>query len=256
MTSFQLIKRVIAHPDVRKFKDIAKVDVGIVTGANNYFLVDNETVKLYKLERFAHPMFGRSQHCPGIIYDEKQHVENPEKGLPTNFLYIDEEFEYLSKSVKNYIKLGEVEEYHKRYKCRIRKPWFKVPSVYSTEIGMLKRCHDAPRLIHNRVRAYTTDTAYRVSSTVTSTENLVCSFLNPITVITAELEGRFYGGGVLELVPSEIEKLYIPIVEGLEHNVEELNLLIKDGQIERVIRQQGSLILDKLGFTQEENENL
>ncbi|HFP0713587.1 TPA: SAM-dependent methyltransferase, partial [Escherichia coli] len=161
-----------------------------------------------------------------------------------------------SKSVKNYIKLGEVEEYHKRYKCRIRKPWFKVPSVYSTEIGMLKRCHDAPRLIHNRVRAYTTDTAYRVSSTVTSTENLVCSFLNPITVITAELEGRFYGGGVLELVPSEIEKLYIPIVEGLEHNVEELNLLIKDGQIERVIRQQGSLILGTLGFTQEENEKL
>lgn len=252
----KLIKRVIAHPDVRNFKDIAKVDVGIVTGANNYFLVDNETVKSYELERFAYPMFGRSQHCPGIIYDEQQHIENQEHGLPTNFLYIDEEYEKLSKSVKSYIELGESEEYHKRYKCRIRKPWFKVPSVYSTEIGMLKRCHDAPRLIHNKVRAYTTDTAYRVSSTVTSAENLVCSFLNPLTVITAELEGRFYGGGVLELVPSEIEKLYIPIVEGLEHNIDELNQLIKNGQIERVIRQQGSLILGKLGFTQEENEKL
>lgn len=252
----KLIKRVIAHPNVRKFKDIAKVDVGIVTGANNYFLVDNETVKSYELERFAHPMFGRSQHCPGIIYDEQQHIENQEQGLPTNFLYIDEEYEYLSKSVKSYIELGESEEYHKRYKCRIRKPWFKVPSVYSTEIGMLKRCHDAPRLIHNKVRAYTTDTAYRVSSTVTSAENLVCSFLNPLTIITAELEGRFYGGGVLELVPSEIEKLYIPIVEGLEHNIDELNQLIKNGQIERVIRQQGSLILGKLGFTQGENEKL
>lgn len=252
----KLIKRVIAHPDVRKFKDIAKVDVGIVTGANNYFLVDNETVKSYELERFAHPMFGRSQHCPGIIYDEQQHIENQEHGLPTNFLYIDEEYENLSKSVKSYIELGESEEYHKRYKCSIRKPWFKVPSVYSTEIGMLKRCHDAPRLIHNKVRAYTTDTAYRVSSTVTSAENLVCSFLNPLTVITAELEGRFYGGGVLELVPSEIEKLYIPIVEGLEHNIDELNQLIKNGQIERVIQQQGSLILGKLGFTQVENEKL
>lgn len=252
----KLIKRVIAHPDVRKFKDIAKVDVGIVTGANKYFLVDNESVKSYELERFAHPMFGRSQHCPGIIYDDQQHIENQKQGLPTNFLYIDEEYEDLSESVKSYIELGEAEEYHKRYKCRIRKPWFKVPSVYSTEIGMLKRCHDAPRLIHNKVGAYTTDTAYRVSSTVTSAENLVCSFLNPLTVITAELEGRFYGGGVLELVPSEIEKLHIPIVEGLEHNVDELNQLIKDGQIERVIRQQGSRILDKLGFTQEENEKL
>ena len=252
----KLIKRVIAHPNVRKFKDIAKVDVGIVTGANKYFLVDNETVKSYKLEVFAYPMFGRSQHCPGIIYDDAQHIENQRQGLPTNFLYIDAEYENLSASVKNYIELGEAEEYHKRYKCRIRKPWFKVPSVYSTEIGMLKRCHDAPRLIHNKVGAYTTDTAYRVSSTVTSAENLVCSFLNPLTAITAELEGRFYGGGVLELVPSEIEKLYIPIIDGLKHNVDELNQSIKDGQIERVIKQQGSLLLDKLGFSQEDNEKL
>lgn len=252
----KLIKRVIAHPNVRKFKDIAKVDVGIVTGANKYFLVDNETVKSYRLEGFAYPMFGRSQHCPGIIYNDAQHIENQKQGLPTNFLYIDEEYENLSASVKNYIELGEAEEYHKRYKCRIRKPWFKVPSVYSTEIGMLKRCHDAPRLIHNKVGAYTTDTAYRVSSTITSAENLVCSFLNPLTAITAELEGRFYGGGVLELVPSEIEKLYIPIVDGLDHNVDELNQSIKDGQIEKVIRQQGSLLLGRLGFSQEDNEKL
>ncbi|MCU8009940.1 N-6 DNA methylase [Shewanella sp. SM87] len=252
----QLIKKIIAHPNVRQFKDIAKVDVGIVTGANKYFLVDNETVESYELERFAYPMFGRSQHCPGIVYDKYQHLENQKQGLPTNFLYIDKEYENLSERVKDYIELGEAEEYHKRYKCRIRKPWFKVPSVYSTEIGMLKRCHDAPRLIHNKIGAYTTDTAYRVTSTVTSAENLVCSFLNPLTVITAELEGRFYGGGVLELVPSEIEKLYIPIVDGLEHNVDELNQLIKDGEIERVIRQQGLLILSELGFSQQDNEML
>ncbi|MFA1571898.1 N-6 DNA methylase [Vibrio tasmaniensis 1F-187] len=252
----KLIKKVIAHTDVRKFKDIAKVDVGIVTGANKYFLVNNETVTTYELDKFSHPMFGRSQHCPGIIYDEQQHIENQNQGLPTNFLYINEEYEDLSVIVKSYIALGEVEEYHKRYKCRIRKPWFKVPSVYSTEIGMLKRCHDAPRLIHNKVGAYTTDTAYRITSTVTTPENLVCSFLNPLTAITAELEGRFYGGGVLELVPSEIEKLYIPVVEGLEHNVDELNKLIKEGQIEKVIHQQGSFILDKLGFTQEDNDKL
>lgn len=252
----KLISKVISHPGIRKFKDIAKVDVGIVTGANNYFLVDNKTVKTYELERFAYPMFGRSQHCPGIIYDEQQHLENQERGLPTNFLYINKEYQEVSKSIKSYIELGETKEYNKRYKCRIRKPWFKVPSVYSTEIGMLKRCHDAPRLIHNKIGAYTTDTAYRISSTVTSAENLVCSFLNPLTAITAELEGRFYGGGVLELVPSEIEKLYIPIVDGIKHNVDELNQLIKDGQVERVIQQQGSVIFDKLGFTQEDNENL
>ena len=221
-----------------------------------YFLVDNKTVKSYDLESFSHPMFGRSQHCPGIVYDEEQHIKNQEQGLPTNFLYIDREYDSLSEKVQSYIGIGEQEEYHKRYKCRIRKPWYKVPSVYSTEIGMLKRCHTAPRLIHNKIKAYTTDTAYRVTSTVTNAENLICSFLNPLTAITAELEGRFYGGGVLELVPSEIEKLYIPIVDGLDHNVDELNQLIKNGEIERVISQQGSVILTELGFSQQDNDML
>lgn len=251
-----LIKKLISNDAVHQFKDIAKVDVGIVTGANKFFLVDNETVKQFKLEKYSHPMFGRSQHCPGILYDDKQHKLNQEQGLPTNFLYIEDEFEKLSAKAKDYIELGEAEKYHERYKCRIRKPWYKVPSVYSTKIGMLKRCHEAPRLILNEVEAYTTDTAYRVRSTFTSTENLVCSFLNPLTAITAELEGRYYGGGVLELVPSEIEKLYIPVIEGHEHDIITLNQLVKDGKVEEAMKMQGFSILSRLGLTEKDTEDL
>ncbi|MDE9519497.1 SAM-dependent methyltransferase [Xenorhabdus bovienii] len=255
-TELSLIKKLISHESIYKFRDIANVDVGIVTGANKFFLVDNETIKQYGLEQYAHPMFGRSQHCPGILYDTAQHESNQAQGLPTNFLYIEEELKKPPVKVKDYIQLGEAEKYHERYKCRIRKPWYKVPSVYSTEIGMLKRCHEAPRLILNQVGAYTTDTAYRVSSTFTSAENLVCSFLNPLTAITAELEGRYYGGGVLELVPSEIEKLYIPVIEGYEHDMATLNQLVKEGKVEDAMRMQGKAILSKLGFTNEDNENL
>lgn len=251
-----LIKDLINHKDVHQFKDIANVAVGIVTGANDFFLVDNETVNQYDLHRYAHPMFGRSQHCPGIVYNEVQHDANQKKWLPTNFLYIEDEFEDLPERVKTYIELGESEDYHKRYKCRIRKPWYKVPSVYSSEIGMLKRCHTAPRLIHNQAGAYTTDTAYRVTSTFTSAENLVCSFLNPLTAITAELEGRFYGGGVLELVPSEIRKLYIPVIQDYKHDVVKLNSMVIEGQIEEVMRIQGEAILSQLGFTTVDNDNL
>ena len=252
----ELIKKLISHDAVYKFKDIAEVDVGIVTGANKFFLVDNETIKNFKLDKYAHPMFGRSQHCPGILYDIHQHQMNQKQGLPTNFLYIADEFEQLSAKVKDYIQLGKAEKYHERYKCRIRKPWYKVPSVYSTEIGMLKRCHEAPRLILNEIGAYTTDTAYRVRSTFTSAENLVCSFLNPLTAITAELEGRYYGGGVLELVPSEIEKIYIPIIEGHKHDLVALNQLVKEGKIEEAIKLQGISIFSKLGLTAQDIENL
>lgn len=255
-SEISLIKKIISHESVHKFKTIATVDVGIVTGANKFFLVDNETVDTYNLSAYAHPMFGKSQHCPGILYDEAQHKANQLGNLPTNFLYIEPDYNELPSSVQNYIRLGEQEKLHERYKCRIRKPWYKVPSIYSTEIGMLKRCHEAPRLILNKVGAYTTDTAYRVTSSFTSAENLVCSFLNPLTAITAELEGRYYGGGVLELVPSEIEKLYIPVIEGYQHDSDTLNQLVKDGKVEEVIRRQGENIFTKLGFSIQDNEEL
>ena len=119
-----LYKSLLKLDEVHKFHDIAKVDVGIVTGANKFFLVPNEVVHEYRLEKFAHPMFGRSEHCPGLIYDEKQHQENAEKGNPTNFILIKTELSKLPKKVKEYIALGESEKLHTRYKCRIRKPWY------------------------------------------------------------------------------------------------------------------------------------
>ena len=138
------------HDDVHRFEDIAKVDVGIVTGANKFFLVSDAVVNTYKLAKWAHPMFGRSEHCPGIIYDDRQHAANARNGNPTNFLWFVEKSGGVDAAAKAYIQLGETQRLHTRYKCRVRSPWYTVPSVYSTEIGMLKRCHDTPRLIRSR----------------------------------------------------------------------------------------------------------
>ena len=195
---------------IRRFDEVAQVDVGIVTGANKFFHVEDETVRQFGLEQWSHPMFGRSEQCPGVIYDEAQHRSNAAKGNPTNFLWFRDRGAEESPGAKSYIERGEHLNLHTRYKCRIRKPWYAVPSVYATEVGMLKRAHNTPRLILNKLRAYTTDTAYRVKVKQGSAEKLVFSFVNPLTALSAELEGRHYGGGVLELVPSEIERLLIP----------------------------------------------
>jgi hypothetical protein len=79
---------------------------------------------------------------------------------------------------------------------------------------MLKRAHHLPRLLLNEAEALTTDTAYRITPHGISAEALVAGFVNSLTLVSAELEGRHYGGGVLELVPSEIERLPIPMLPG------------------------------------------
>jgi adenine-specific DNA methylase len=237
------------HDDVHRFENIAKVDVGIVTGANKFFLVPDETVRNYKLERWAHPMFGRSEHCPGVIYDERQHVANAGKGNPTNFLWFKEDERKVDAAAKAYIALGERESLHTRYKCRVRSPWYTVPSVYSTEIGMLKRSHDTPRLILNQIGAYTTDTAYRIRTRDIDAKRLVGCFINPLTALSAELEGRHYGGGVLELIPSEIERLTIPLPKKAKVDLIELDKAIRCLPTHRVLDNQGKIILGALGLS-------
>lgn len=245
----QLFDELEAHTDVHRFEDIARVDVGIVTGANKFFLVSDETVETYGLSKYAYPMFGRSEHCPGVIYDERQHVANAEKGSPTNFLWFDDAPAKMKSGPRRYIELGEREKLHTRYKCRIRAPWFKVPSVYSTEVGMLKRSHDTPRLILNRVGAYTTDTAYRIRALNVAGERLVGCFINPLTALSAELEGRHYGGGVLELIPSEIERLLIPLPATADVDLAALDASIRTRPTQHTLEQQGKVVLGALGIS-------
>ena len=256
MRTRALLDELAASRSVRRFDEVAEVDVGIVTGANKFFLVDDSTVRSFDLDRWAYPMFGRSDHCPGIVYDSDQHMTNACNGKPTNFLWFKDSAVEETSRGRAYISLGESQSLDLRYKCRIRKPWYSVPSVYTTEVGMLKRSHNAPRLILNRLGAYTTDTCYRIRVRKVSAAILVFCFLNPLTALSAELEGRHYGGGVLELVPSEIEKLWIPLAASVNADIDGLDAMIRSSAMCDVLDCQGSVVLGGVGLSAADQEVL
>lgn len=243
-------------PGVQRFADVARVDVGIVTGANKFFFVPNETVDRFALQDYAYPMFGRSEHCPGIVYDERQHLANAKNGKPTNFIWFKNTDIIRNQLTAKYIRLGEDQNLHRRYKCRIRSPWYCVPSVYATDIGMLKRAHHVPRLVFNKARAFTTDTAYRIRPLSVKPSMLVACFLNPLTALSAELEGRHYGGGVLELVPSEIEKLLIPLPSAVDIDLGSLDRAVRTQCAEDVLGDYGQRVLSVVGLTKTAGEQL
>lgn len=254
----EVLKKARSSSGVHSFDDIAEVAVGIVTGANKFFLVPDDIVQQYSLQKWAHPMFGKSEHVPGIIFDENSIERNKKLGLPTNFIWFtDEKLNELPDQVKEYILLGEKQDIHKRYKCRIREPWYSVPSVYATSLGMLKRSHDFPRLVFNKVQAFTTDTTYRVRLKKFDEATIVGSFVNSLTALSAEVEGRHYGGGVLELVPSEIRKLLVPIRNFNQDELCNLNSLIQNGvSLEELFKQQNEKVLLPLGFDKKETTTL
>lgn len=253
-----LLSQLTASDDIERFSDIASVDVGIVTGANKFFLVPDTTVEEFALQQWAHPMFGRSDHVQGLIYSEKDHEANKVDGLPANFLWFQEEqIEALPTNARKYLDIGLSQKLHTRFKCRTRKLWYKVPSVYSAPIAMLKRAHHYPRLVLNSADAYTTDTAYRIRSFGIKPEALVIGFVNSLTCLTAEMEGRHYGGGVLELVPSEIERLLIPMIKATVAELRAADQRFRSAKSDsEFLRMQDSLVLGSIGVTKADQELL
>ncbi len=253
-----LLSQLKARDDIKRFTEIASVDVGIVTGANKFFLVADSTVEEFDLHRWAHPMFGRSDHVQGLVYSDKDHEINKDTGLPANFLWFQEEhIEELPTNARKYLDIGLNQKLHTRFKCRTRKLWYKVPSVYSAPIAMLKRAHHYPRLVLNSADAYTTDTAYRIRPLGIKPEALVLGFVNSLTCLTAEMEGRHYGGGVLELVPSEIERLLIPVIKATVAELTAADQRFRSAKDDsEFLCMQDPLILGRIGLSKSDQETL
>lgn len=238
----------LSNPKVKIFENIATVHVGIVTGANAFFVVNSSTSNQYSMEGFLKPIFGRSSQVSGLTYTKEDHKTNWDRGVACGFLDLnDYSWNELPAGIQEYIKQGEKHGLHLRYKTRIRYPWWKVPSVYSTNIALMKRASEAPRLIANESKALTTDTAYRITSTIPP-KTLSSLWLNSLTLLACELSGRTYGGGVLELVPSEIRSLPIPITDVAASTADGLDTALRKGSpVRLLLKSQNRLIAAELG---------
>lgn len=200
---------------MQSFGNVAKLEVSIVTGANDYFSVKTEELEYSALHPWAEPLLPRIRHAKGLVYTREDHVETAAKGAKAWLLHFGSNHPdpLQSDGAYEYIKDGEARGLNRRYKTSIREPWFRVPSVWAGRLLLSKRSHWFPQLILNEAKVLTTDTIYRgrLWPFYEGREgDLVGAFHNSLTLLTAEIEGRSFGGGVLELVPSEIARLTVP----------------------------------------------
>ncbi len=197
---------------IKKLSEYAKVEVGITTGANPFFTVPLSTVKEYNLEEFAKPLVGRSVQVVSAIFTKDDWIKNRDSEARTHFLSFPTMDKLKDKyGAKDYIAWGEEQGIHQGYKCRIRDEWQIVPSQRVSEALFIRRNNIFPKLIINEAQAFTTDTMHRV--TIKENANLeavTASYYNSLSFAFAEICGRSHGGGVLELMPNEVERILLP----------------------------------------------
>lgn len=230
--------------------NFAQVDVGIVTGRNSFFVLEQQEVERLRVENFVLPIVGRTNALKSIFF-EKNDFDLLQQTHPAYLLNLNgvEKSEF-SKALQEYIFMAEEEEINLGYKCRIRKRWYDVPSIYTPDAFLFRQIHKYPLLVLNKVGATSTDTVHRVRVKNTVDGKNLCSvFFNSLTLAWSEVCGRSYGGGVLELEPKEAEKLPVPFIRDIAIDSDKIDCLLREGKFLEALDYTDKLVLkDILGF--------
>jgi hypothetical protein len=214
--------------EVWSLNQIAKFEVAAVTGANEFFSVDNATLAEFDLGAWSTPLLPRLRHAEGLRYTILDHRAVTQSGAKTHLLDFSKTRPdpTNSKCASKYLTDGVTKGLPERYKCRIRTPWYRIPFIKVGQLLMSKRSHNYPKVVVNDAGVVTTDTIYRgsmIGNFLGREDDFAASFHNSLTLLTAEVEGRSFGGGVLELVPSEVARLLIPLPFGFGVEIERLD---------------------------------
>lgn len=199
---------------LKKISDFCMSKTGIVTAANNFFIINNEKANELEINaEITKPIVSKSSIIPkGIVLNSENFDQICKKGFPSYLIDFNGFNTKNHKKITEYIKYGESLYLHQRYKMTKRNIWYEVPNVGShSPVLFFKRCHNFPRIVKNDAKVLATDSAYLVfPNNDVDAKSLVFSFYNSLTLAMAEIQGRFYGGGVLELTPLEFKSLPLP----------------------------------------------
>jgi len=250
------LENIAAKRNIPTLGKFANVEVGITTGSNDFFTVPLTTVEEYDLQDYAKPMVGRSVQVNSVIFTEDDWTKNKFSKAKAHLLVFPDSKNLNRKNgAVKYIAHGETLGIHKGYKTGIRDDWFVVPSLKISDALFIRRNNLYPRLIINQAKAYTTDTMHRVFLRPgTELNAFTASYYNSLSLAFTEVCGRSHGGGVLELMPNETERVLLPYHQDNGTLLPTIDKLIRTkADIEEVLKVTNQTILrEHYGLTQKE----
>lgn len=229
----------------------ATVDVGVVTGKNEFFVLTAEQVKILGLEKHMAPLVSRSIHLKGAAFSQTDWQEMALAGDRVYLLNLaTSNGSKPTGALARYIRLGEGNNFDKGYKCSIREHWYEVPSVWIPDGFLFRQIYDFPRMVLNCAGATSTDTIHRIKCKEGDPERIIANTYTWMTAASAEIEGRSYGGGVLELEPTEAERLLMPANLNGALPLSECDRLTRAGRLNEILEENARVVLmEHLGLS-------
>ena len=198
--SRDLYQTIAGARDVTRLGDIARVGIGYVTGANDFFHLRPSDAKRLRIpERFLHAAVRNGKALGGRAITKSTVEAWRRRDEPMLLLRIRADDE-LPLSVRRYLDSPEGQRARSAYKCRTRQPWWVVPDVSVPNAFLSYMSGTSPGLAANRAGCVGTNSVHVVrlngAMNVTKLQHI---WKQDFTRLSCEVEGHPLGGGLLKL---------------------------------------------------------
>lgn len=213
-----------------------KINIGLVTGANPFFVIDKHKIKDNSLaDSSLVPVLSKYRSAKGMTFtssDYDQAVLDGEKAFLVHTLKAPRKNSALAK----YLESFSEEDRSKVSTFKKRLIWHapddgKVPDAFFPVMN-----HNGPRLVLNDCGVTCTNTIHRAYFTKPMSDYekklFSISLLTSFSQLSAEFVGRRYGSGVLKHEPREAEKILVVMPE----NISEVDVLSYYSEIDSLLR--------------------
>ena len=114
----QVLRRQNSDSRISNATDLYEINVGLVSGENDFFLSDWENVVARDLQADMKPIISRAEQVKGINLSEEEYQLLREAGKKVSIFMPDNlPVDQLSASAQSYISWGENQGFNKNYKC-------------------------------------------------------------------------------------------------------------------------------------------
>ena len=234
----------------------ARIRIGTVTGANNFFIINKDDVNKMRLpKKFLRPIIRHSSDLHKLKISISDNIQD--------FLLLIPEDMELSSSLENYIKKGEKDDINERYHTRNRKKWYSITKQKPPDGFLHYMTKEVPFIVLNPDGILSTNTIHNLYFLDSVDENskkwIQFSMLTSISQLSIELIGRTYGGGILKIEPTAAGKILVysgngnPFPEDLEI---ELNKLLAKGKQREAVKFGNEWMIENSLITKEQMDSI
>ena len=204
-------------PAAVRLGQIARVGIGYVTGANQFFHLRPSDAQRFGIpDEFLLPSIRNSRYVTGDAINDVDIERWIARDEPVLLLRIPSGVR-LPAAVQAYLDTAEGRRAGASYKCRNRNPWYTVPDVRRPALVLTYTSGKSPALAVNRSRCPCTNTLLAVdlqsglfpNGNRIRGQGLQAAWGSPVGRLSCEIEGHPLGGGLLKLEPGEARNVVL-----------------------------------------------